>query len=30
VLHQGRIFAEGSVEEITAREDVRKIYLGRA
>ena len=30
VLHQGRIFAEGSVAEITAREDVRKIYLGHA
>jgi branched-chain amino acid transport system ATP-binding protein len=30
VLHQGRIFGEGSVEEITANADVRKIYLGRA
>ena len=30
VLHQGRIFAEGTVAEITAHEDVRKIYLGRA
>lgn len=30
VLHQGRIFAEGSVAEITAHEDVRNIYLGRA
>lgn len=30
VLHQGRIFAEGSLAEITAREDVRKIYLGHA
>jgi branched-chain amino acid transport system ATP-binding protein len=30
VLHQGRIFAEGSVADITAHEDVRKIYLGRA
>lgn len=30
VLHQGKIFAEGTVGEITAREDVRKIYLGRA
>ena len=30
VLHQGQIFAEGSVAEITAHEDVRKIYLGRA
>ena len=28
VLHQGRIFAEGPLVEITAREDVRKIYLG--
>jgi branched-chain amino acid transport system ATP-binding protein len=30
VLHQGRIFSEGSVAEITANADVRKIYLGRA
>ena len=30
VLHQGEIFAEGSVSEITAHEDVRRIYLGRA
>jgi branched-chain amino acid transport system ATP-binding protein len=30
VLHLGRTFAEGSIGEITAREDVRKIYLGRA
>ena len=30
VLHQGRIFADGSVAEITAHEDVRNIYLGRA
>lgn len=30
VLHQGRVFAEGSVESITAHEDVRRIYLGRA
>lgn len=30
VLHQGQIFAEGSVAEITAHDDVRKIYLGRA
>ncbi len=30
VLHEGRIFAEGSVAEITAHEDVRNIYLGRA
>lgn len=30
VLHQGRIFAEGSFDEITAHDEVRKIYLGRA
>jgi branched-chain amino acid transport system ATP-binding protein len=30
VLHQGRIWVEGSVAEVTAHEDVRKIYLGRA
>ena len=30
VLHQGRVLAEGSVAEITAHEDVRRIYLGRA
>lgn len=30
VLHQGRVFAEGSVQDITAHEDVRRIYLGRA
>ncbi len=30
VLHQGQIFAEGSVAEITAHNDVRRIYLGRA
>ncbi len=29
VLHQGAIFAEGTVDEITAREDVRAIYLGK-
>ena len=29
VLHQGAVFAEGTVAEITAREDVRSIYLGR-
>ena len=28
VLHQGAVFAEGSVEAVTAREDVRRIYLG--
>ena len=30
VLHQGRVFAEGTVDEITADQDVRRIYLGRA
>ncbi len=30
VLHQGQIFAEGSLADITAHEDVRRIYLGRA
>jgi len=30
VLHQGAVFAEGSVDEVTSREDVRRIYLGRA
>jgi branched-chain amino acid transport system ATP-binding protein len=30
VLHQGRIWVEGTVDEVTANEDVRKIYLGRA
>ena len=30
VLHQGQIFAEGSVADITTHEDVRRIYLGRA
>jgi ABC-type uncharacterized transport system ATPase subunit len=30
VVHQGRIFAEGTVETITAHEDVRRIYLGQA
>ena len=29
VLHQGTIFAEGTVEEITASEAVRSIYLGK-
>jgi len=28
VLHQGRVFIEGNVEEITGNEDVKKIYLG--
>jgi len=30
VLHQGRIFMEGNVAEVTANEDVKKIYLGHA
>jgi ABC-type uncharacterized transport system ATPase subunit len=30
VLHQGRVFAEGTVEDIVAHADVRKIYLGQA
>ena len=30
VLHQGRVFAEGSAEEIGRHEGVRDIYLGRA
>jgi branched-chain amino acid transport system ATP-binding protein len=29
VLHQGRIFAEGEMDDITSRQDVRDIYLGR-
>jgi branched-chain amino acid transport system ATP-binding protein len=29
VLHQGAVFAEGTVDEITARDDVRSIYLGK-
>ncbi|HZZ60909.1 MAG TPA: ABC transporter ATP-binding protein [Roseiarcus sp.] len=29
VLHQGRVFAEGTIDEVTARQDVRDIYLGR-
>ncbi len=28
VLHQGRIFMEGNVSEVTGNEDVKKIYLG--
>ena len=28
VLHQGRIFMEGNVADVTANEDVKKIYLG--
>jgi len=30
VLHQGRVFAEGTIDEITTNQDVRRIYLGRA
>jgi len=30
VLHQGRVFAEGTIDQITAHDEVRKIYLGRA
>ena len=30
VLHQGKVFAEGTVAEITAHEDVRRVYLGQA
>lgn len=30
VLHQGRVFAEGTVDSITAHEEVRRIYLGQA
>jgi branched-chain amino acid transport system ATP-binding protein len=30
VLHQGRVFADGTLGEITGRQDVRDIYLGRA
>jgi branched-chain amino acid transport system ATP-binding protein len=29
VLHQGRVFTEGSVSEITDHADVRRIYLGK-
>ncbi|WP_348612604.1 ATP-binding cassette domain-containing protein [Halobaculum rarum] len=28
VLHQGEVFAEGTIDEIQANEDVRRIYLG--
>jgi branched-chain amino acid transport system ATP-binding protein len=30
VMHQGRVFADGPIGEVTARQDVRDIYLGRA
>lgn len=29
VLHQGEVLAEGSMDEISARSDVRDVYLGR-
>jgi ABC-type uncharacterized transport system ATPase subunit len=29
VLHQGRVFADGPIGEVTERQDVRDIYLGR-
>jgi branched-chain amino acid transport system ATP-binding protein len=28
VLHFGKLFAEGSIDEITANEEVQSIYLG--
>ncbi|MEM7022280.1 MAG: ABC transporter ATP-binding protein [Pseudomonadota bacterium] len=30
VLHYGKVFADGPLAEVTARQDVRDIYLGRA
>jgi len=30
VLHQGRIFMEGNVSDVTTNEDVKKIYLGHS
>lgn len=30
VLHHGRVFAEGTIDAITAHDEVRKIYLGQA
>jgi branched-chain amino acid transport system ATP-binding protein len=30
VVHQGGVFAEGTVDEITEHADVRRIYLGKA
>ncbi len=30
VLHYGRLFAQGTFDEIAANEDVRRIYLGAA
>jgi branched-chain amino acid transport system ATP-binding protein len=29
VLHGGRLFADGPLEEILARDDVAEIYLGK-
>ena len=29
VLHLGRLFAQGTIEEITANEAVQEIYLGK-
>ena len=29
VLHLGKLFAEGSIDEITDNEDVQAIYLGK-
>jgi branched-chain amino acid transport system ATP-binding protein len=29
VLHGGRLFADGALEEILARDDVAEIYLGK-
>ncbi len=30
VLHQGRVFMEGNLDEVVANEEVKKIYLGHA
>jgi branched-chain amino acid transport system ATP-binding protein len=30
VLHQGQIYAEGTVADITSSEEVKRIYLGKA
>ena len=30
VLHQGRVFADGNIDEIISNEEVKKIYLGHA
>jgi urea transport system ATP-binding protein len=29
VLHQGSVLAEGSLDHVSAREDVIEVYLGR-